>query len=197
MIHLFNQFQRYRFSSKKYFNKYITNTYRLIYYKTLGANIMPSSCIPKMTVNWPHQLEIGKECTLEDDLNFKYDGIWQEGPNIVIGNNVFIGTQCEFNICKMIKIGDNTLIASGCKFIDHNHGYSERNTLYRLQKVDSSPIIISSNVWIGVNTIILAGVKIGHNAIIGAGSVVTKSIPSNEIWAGTPAKKIKKINLEN
>ena len=86
---------------------------------------MKSTIIPKITVNWPHQLQIGERCILEEDLFFKFDGIWQKGPNIIIGNDVFIGKACEFNITKRIIIGNDTLIASGCKFIDHNHGYSE------------------------------------------------------------------------
>lgn len=53
-----------------------------------------------------------------------------------------------------------------------------------------SPVKIGSNVFIGMNTIILRGVIVGDNVIIGAGSVVTKDIPANEVWAGNPAKKI-------
>lgn len=57
----------------------------------------------------------------------------------------------------------------------------------------SAPVIIEDNAFIGARSIILKGVTIGANSIIGAGSVVTKSIPANEIWAGNPAKFIRKI----
>jgi maltose O-acetyltransferase len=62
-----------------------------------------------------------------------------------------------------------------------------------LQTSVSKEIIIGSNVWIGVNSIILAGVEIGDNSIVAAGSVVTKNINHNELWAGVPATKIKQL----
>ena len=56
-----------------------------------------------------------------------------------------------------------------------------------------APVVIEDNVFIGARCIILKGVTIGENSVVGAGSVVTKSIPANEIWAGNPAKFIRKI----
>ena len=192
---LYNYIQILIFKLKSILNFYTSNKLRHIYYKLSGAKIMKSTIIPKITVNWPHQLQIGERCILEEDLFFKFDGIWQKGPNIIIGNDVFIGKACEFNITKRIIIGNDTLIASGCKFIDHNHGYSEGDVKYRKQPLSSSKIVVGSNVWIGVNTVILPGVIISDNAIVGAGSVVTKSIPSNETWAGVPARKIREIKF--
>ena len=62
------------------------------------------------------------------------------------------------------------------------------------EKIDKfGKIIVGNNVFIGVNTIILPGVEIGDNCIIGAGAVVTKSIPANQVWAGVPARYIKTI----
>jgi acetyltransferase-like isoleucine patch superfamily enzyme len=152
----------------------------------IGKGTFISNC----HLTWPHQVSIGKNCTLEHGIYFKYDGIWSEGPSIVVGNKVFIGFGCEFNIRKNITIGDNCLIASGCHFIDHNH-----NTYKFDSPLSSSPdlekeIILKKSVWIGANVIILMGVEIGNHAIVGAGSVVTISINDNEIWAGVPAKKI-------
>ena len=59
---------------------------------------------------------------MEDDIFFKFDGIWQPGPSIIVGDGVFIGRGCEFNIRQRIDIGNDSLIASGCKFIDRDHG---------------------------------------------------------------------------
>ena len=52
------------------------------------------------------------------------------------------------------------------------------------------PIVLENNVWLGVNAVVLKGVTIGSGAIVGAGAVVTKSVPAGEIWAGIPARKI-------
>ena len=58
----------------------------------------------------------------------------------------------------------------------------------------TKPIVIGSNAWLGANVTVLAGVTIGENAIIAAGSVVTKDVPDNMVVAGTPAKVIREIN---
>jgi acetyltransferase-like isoleucine patch superfamily enzyme len=87
-----------------------------------------------------------------------------------------------------LTIGDDTLIASGVKIIDHDHGKSSGSLISQQQAVES-PISIGRDVWIGVNAVLLKGVAIGDGAIIGAGSVVTRSVPAGEIWCGIPARK--------
>jgi acetyltransferase-like isoleucine patch superfamily enzyme len=64
-------------------------------------------------------------------------------------------------------------------------------------KLKTAPVIISDNVWIGMNAIILKGVTIGENSVVAAGSVVTKSVPANTVVAGNPAVAIKKFGIEN
>lgn len=140
-------------------------------------------------MTWPHKVKIGNECVIEHDVFFKHDGIYSPMKSIIIGNNTFIGNGCEFNITEKIEIGNDCLIASGCKFIDHDHG-KDLKYLMRVQKCQESPIFIGDNVWIGVNVIVLKGVKISNGAIVAANAVVNSFIPENEIWAGVPAKKI-------
>lgn len=154
-----------------------------------GMKIGKNTYLPKLFITWPHQIIIGADCQLEENIRFKYDGIWKKESSIILGNNVFIGSYCEFNIREKIMIGNDTLIASGTRFIDHDHGI-ELNQLMRAQECPASEIKIEDNVWIGCNTIILKGVTIGTGAVIAAGAVVTKSVPSNEIWGGVPARKI-------
>ena len=157
-----------------------------------GAKVPFSAKISIFKINWPHQLSIGQNCIFENNLVFKYDSIWRKGSNIIIGDNVFIGHNTEFNISERISIGNDCLIASNCKFIDHDHGFSDVNKPIRLQEPKLSPIIIEDNVWIGTSCIILKGVTIGSGSIIGAGSVVNRNVPPNEIWCGSPASQKKK-----
>ncbi len=159
------------------------------YYTLYGMKIGISTFLPEIYINWPHQVIIGNQCTLEHNIFLKYDGVWKKGPSICIGDTVFIGAGCEFNIREGINVGANTLIASGCKFIDHDHGIS-KHELMRIQPGAEKAIKIGADVWLGCNVIVLKGVEIGHGAIVAAGAVVTKSISSYEIWAGVPAKKI-------
>ena len=157
-----------------------------------GAKVPFSAKISIFKINWPHQLSIGQNCVFENNLAFKYDSIWRKGSNIIIGDNVFIGHNTEFNISERISIGNDCLIASNCKFIDHYHGFSVVNKPVRLQEPKISPIIIEDNVWIGTSCIILKGVTIGSGSIIGAGSLVNRNVPPNEIWCGSPASQKKK-----
>lgn len=147
------------------------------------------SNLSKLFVTWPHQISIGGGCIIERNVNFKYDGPWLPGPRIVIGNTVFIGTNCEFNINEGITIGNDSLIASGCKFIDHDHGTAIGEPMYQ-QFGSRAKISIANDVWLGCNVIVLKGVTIATGAIVAAGAVVTKSIPAYEIWGGIPAKRI-------
>lgn len=167
----------------------IVSSIRRIFYQAQGMRVGNNTYLPKMYVSWPHQVKIGRNCQLEENIRFKFDGIWKEGPSIIIGDGVFIGSNCEFNITCGISIGDKSNIASGCRFVDHNHGI-QIDTLIGKQKITEEEIKIGFDVWIGVNVVILEGVKVCDGAIVGAGSVVTKNIPRNEIWAGIPAKKI-------
>ena len=90
-----------------------------------------------------------------------------------------------------IEIGDACMIAHGAYISDADwHGIYDR-----AQPVgNTKPIILKDNVWIGDSAIICKGVTIGKNSIIGAGAVVTKNVPENCIYAGNPARLVKKIN---
>ncbi|NDP22505.1 MAG: acyltransferase [Paludibacter sp.] len=167
----------------------INSTIRKIWYVLQGMNIGKNTYIPKIHVTWPHQVSIGENCILEHDIYFKFDGIWSNGPTIIIEDNVFIGAGCEFNIKEKVVIRNNCLIASGVRFVDHDHGL-EINILMKNQPGQSGSIIINEDVWIGCNVVVLKDVSIGKGAVVAAGAVVTKSIPMNEIWGGVPAKKI-------
>ena len=114
------------------------------------------------------------------------------GGKIILGNNVGInGT--VFVSKSSIIVGDNTIIAPNTIIIDHD-GHAINNLVSRINTKDNGKAIeIGTNCWIGMNSLILKGVKIGNNTIIGAGSVVTKNCLENSIYAGNPAKKIKEI----
>lgn len=113
------------------------------------------------------------------------------GKNIHIGKNVFINSDCKFQDQGGIFIGDGVLIGHKVVLATLNHDMSpeKRRGMY------PKPIKIGRNVWIGSNSTVLPGVTVGDNAVIGAGSVVTKDIPENTVAAGNPARVIKTIDV--
>ena len=135
----------------------VMSTGRKLWYKLSGMHVGKSTILSKVYVTWPHQISINDNCVIEHGTLFKFDGIWKEGQAIQISENSFIGSYCEFNISKSITIGKNALIASGCKFIDHDHGIEGKGKI-RGQACIEESITIGDNVWLGSNVIILKGV---------------------------------------
>ncbi len=115
-----------------------------------------------------------------------YDG------KITIGNDVLIDDHCFITSQNLIEIGNHVQISAYCFITDFNHNFSSRKVPINMQGCSSEPVIIEDDVWIGAHSIILPGVKIGKGSIVGAGTVVTKSVRPYSIVAGNPAKEIKK-----
>jgi acetyltransferase-like isoleucine patch superfamily enzyme len=163
--------------------------FRVAYWRLQGMTI-GNTRIPRLSITWPHKVLIGSNCILEDSVRFKHDGIWSEGKSILVGDRVFIGRNCEFNIRSKITIGDDSLIASGCVFVDHDHGFDDLLIPMNKQAGEEGEIVIGKDAWIGANCVVLKGVRVGRGSIVAAGAVVAHSVPPFEIWGGIPAKKI-------
>jgi acetyltransferase-like isoleucine patch superfamily enzyme len=148
-------------------------------------------------------LSIGPGSLFEGHLVFEREqGEIRIGCNSSIGNSVLA-------CATKIEIGDDVLISWGCNIVDHNsHAirWAHRQNdvadwrVGRHKKdwtnVVTLPVKIGNKCWIGLNVIILKGVEIGEGTIIGAGSVVTKSLPSWVIAAGNPATIVREIPLD-
>jgi len=123
---------------------------------------------------------------------------------IEFGENVQVNDYVHIAAVESIKIGNNVLIASKVFITDHNHGnygdapYSHSNPTVAPQNrpLTKKPVVIEDNVWIGEFVTILPGVTIKEGSIIGAMSVVTKTIPPYSIAVGIPAKVIKVFNFK-
>lgn len=114
------------------------------------------------------------------------------GKNITVGKNVFINACCHFQDHGGVTIGDYCQIGHAVVFATLNHLFPPRLR----EKTHPKPIVLKEHVWIGSNVTILQGVTIGKNAIVGAGSTVTKDVPDNAIVGGVPAKIIRYLTDE-
>lgn len=113
------------------------------------------------------------------------------GYNIEIGENFYANHSLVILDAGRVTFGDNVFIGPNCGFYTSHHPIdaTERNKGLEY----AFPIEVGNNVWIGGNVSVMPGVKIGDNTVIGAGSVVTKDIPSNVVAAGNPCKILRKV----
>lgn len=156
---------------------------------------LPIDIRGKNGIDFGTGLTTGYGCRIE---SFSEDG----SKTLFFGNNVQINDYCHINALKSVRIGDNVLIASKVFITDLEHGSyagdendSQPSSIVKDRPLSSKSVVIGNNVWIGELCSVLPGVIIGENSIIGANSVVTKSIPANSIAVGNPAKVIKQFNF--
>lgn len=140
-------------------------------------------------------ISIGDYATLICSSDKKIDiSTWQTDKlngSISLGNYILISPGTSIRSAESIDIGDSTMIASDVVITDSDwHGIYDRTDYVATPK----PVKIHKNVWIGERSIILKGTQIGENSIIGAGSVVHGDIPPNSVYAGNPAKEVKKLD---
>lgn len=124
------------------------------------------------------------------------------GKHIFIGDKVVINMNCTFLDDNIIRIGNNVLIAPNVQLYTATHPVDATERLVEDWEESSGdlffrtkalPITIEDNVWIGGGAIVLPGVTIGNNSVIGAGSVVTKSIPAYSVAVGNPCRVIREL----
>ena len=123
-------------------------------------------------------------------------------PTLFIGENFQMNDYVHITAMEKVSIGNNVLLASKIYISDCSHGSyagnendSSPDEIPKDRKLFSKPVVIEDNVWLGEFVSVLSGVSIGKGTIVGANSVVSKSLPEYVIAVGTPAKPIKKFNF--
>ncbi|MBR4176466.1 MAG: sugar O-acetyltransferase [Bacteroidales bacterium] len=119
-------------------------------------------------------------------LNINY------GPGVRFGEDCFLNFGCTLLAIGGITIGDGAFIGPHCVLATEYHPEAPAHR----HELCTKPIVIGRNAWLGADVKVLAGVTIGENAIVAAGSVVNKDVPANTVVAGSPARVIRPINSE-
>jgi acetyltransferase-like isoleucine patch superfamily enzyme len=109
---------------------------------------------------------------------------------VKFGERVAVGAFVHIVANGGVSIGNNTMIASSVQITSSTHDY--RLMPFRDHRLDA-PVTIGHNVWIGADAVILPGITIGDNSVVGAGSVVTKDVPPSTVVAGAPARVIRHL----
>jgi len=134
-----------------------------------------SKCFYKLI--YGSRLKIGKGTTWRRKLLVM---ISDEG-NIKIGKNCFFNNYCSLNSNVGITIGENCLFGENVKIYDHNHKFADASVPIKQQGFSNAEITIGNNCWIGSNVTVLKGAVIGNHCVIGAGAVISGSIPENTV----------------
>lgn len=129
--------------------------------------------------------KVGDHCVVEQPLFCTY------GYNTTVGDNFFLNVNCKLMDSGKITIGNNVFIAPNVCLITEEHAMDVEQRLAGLEY--THPVNIGDNVWICAGAIVLPGVTIGANSVIGAGSVVTKDIPPDSLAVGNPGKVIRSL----
>lgn len=178
-------------------------------FQSIGQNVVFGR---NLTIRHPHKIHLGSNVIIDDGCLLDAKGTDNEG--IVIGDGFTLGRHSAL-VCKngrihiganvnigssvkivagdggAVEIGSGIDIGSSCHFSTGSYDYSQIGVLPSSQRQKPRGIVLEDLVWIGAGVIILDGVQIGQNSIIGAGAVVNNSIPPNRIAAGVPAKIVK------
>lgn len=167
-----------------------------------------------LTIQSPYQISNADRIYIGDSvklgansvlkLSLKYPGAWLQHPQkehvnqvftptLTIGDRVTATSALQITVFSEVIIEDDVMFASNVFICDGMHGYGSANVPYKYQGIEKvSSIIVKKGSWIGQNVVILPGITIGEYAIVGANSVVTRSIPDRCIAAGIPASVIKR-----
>ena len=132
---------------------------------------------------------VGENCCVEQPLFCTY------GYNTTVGDNFFLNVNCKIMDSGIVTIGNNVFIAPNVCIVTEEHAMDTAQRLAGLEY--THPVTIGDNVWICTGAIILPGVTIGADSVIGAGSVVTKDIPPGSLAVGVPCRVIRPVKPED
>lgn len=137
-------------------------------------------------------IKLGDHVSIARDSILLCTGIISiKGIGITIGDRTGINARAYLAGQGGITIGDDVIMGPNVYIFSENHNFSNLQVKIKDQGFTKQPVIIGNNCWLGAGVTILAGVNIGDGCVIAAGSIVTKSFPSNSVIAGVPAKAIK------
>ena len=152
--------------------------------------------MPRIERTAKGSIEIGRKCCLRSAICSNPVGVFHPVQLATIGEGrIVIGDHCGISGSVLvaensITLGDRVLIGAGCTVIDSDCHPLDAEARARGERGKTAPIVLEDDVWLGMNVLVLKGVRIGAGTVVGAGSVVTGDLPAGVVAAGNPARVI-------
>ncbi len=183
---------------------------KLLYPWLMGAVGRDVAFGQNVTMRHPHRISIGSHVAIDDNCLLDAKGSNNRGiaiadrvfvgrnsilscknGDIILEEGVNIGFNCEVFSGSSVSIGRNSLLAGYCYVIGGGHEFENIDRPIQEQLGVSKGVTIEEDVWLGAGTMVLDGVRIGSQTVVGAGSVVTSDLPPRSVVAGTPARVLR------
>lgn len=175
------------------------------------SELTPEGFLSPSSTIYHEKLKLGRHVILDDGVLIYQDAdggevelgdhvhLWRhtiiqtgQGGRVKIGSRTTVQGHCQFSAyVSAIEIGEHCQIAPFCCFFPYDHGVRPGVPIHKQPLESKGPIIIGDDVWLGTGVIVLSNVRIGDGAVVAAGSVVTKDVPSGAIVAGVPAQVVR------
>ncbi len=143
-------------------------------------------------IEWPNRpycVSLGKGAMLDHGITLLATS---DRARIVIGAGVYINRHTILDADELIELGDETMVGPGCYLTDHDHAFT-KDAAPGAGPLIVEPTSIGKRCWLGAHVTVLKGVTIGDGTVVGAGSVVTKSLPPGVLAVGSPARIIREL----
>ena len=161
---------------------------RAIFYRTLGVKIEGACWLRAIEIPRGHRaIRLADGVALDRGVVLLISGESRGTEKIVVGRAAYINRATMIDASERIEIGANAMIGPFCYLTDHDHAAGSADVLV------AKPTRIGERCWLGAHVTVLKGVTIGNDTIVGAGSVVTKSLPAHVIAVGNPARVLREI----
>lgn len=161
---------------------------RAIFYRSLGVQIEGACWLRAIEIPRGHRnIRLADGVALDRGVVLLISGESGGAEKIVIGHAAYINRATMIDASERIEIGANAMIGPFCYITDHDHAAGSADVLV------AKPTRIGERCWLGAHVTVLKGVTIGRDTIVGAGSVVTKSLPAHVIAVGNPARVLREI----
>jgi len=169
----------------------LDSRWRNFYYRSLGVKLGGYVWMGRVEIprNFS-DIELAAGCSLDNGVVLVSSGEPFNQSKVRVGKGTYINRNTFIDASLSVIVGQECGIGPGCYITDHDHGM-EANTPPLAQPLIAQPTQLCDRVWLGAHVTVLKGVTIGKDAVIGAGSVVTKDIPPGAIAVGVPARVLK------